>query len=150
MRVRGVDATHRDPRDHQLVDGPECGRKESGIELGERARRVECLRRPPQIARRERHLGLRDDAPRTRDDRSRTEGARGTAQERLRANEIAELRHGDPAKRKRVCIVAQRHLRQGAEWITRRERTRRGRDAWVVHQLHRWLLDGFIGIPPHL
>jgi hypothetical protein len=58
----------------------------------------------------------------------RTEGARRTSQENLCSNEIAEPGHRDPAKRERRRIVAQGDQVQCAEGITRRERTRRGRD----------------------
>ena len=61
--------------------------------------RVEGLRRPAQDARDERDLGLGDDAPRAGHGLFRTEGTRGTSQERLRPSEIAELRHRDAAKR---------------------------------------------------
>src|SRR5437899_34822 len=67
-------------------------------------------------------------APRAGHGLPRTEGTRGVAQERLRPNEIAELRHRDTAERERRCIVAQRDALQCAEGITRRERTRRGRN----------------------
>src|SRR4029450_12930898 len=71
-------------------------------------RRVERLRRPAEVARDERNLGLGDDAPGARHGLSRTEGARSTAQECLRANQIAELRHRDASKCERRSIVAQR------------------------------------------
>src|SRR5216117_2264289 len=61
----------------------------------------------------------------------RTEGTRSTSQERLRSNEIAELRHRDASKRERRRVVAQGDPVQGAEGITRRERTRRGCDQGV-------------------
>jgi hypothetical protein len=41
------------------------------------------------------------------------------------SNEIAELRHRDASKRERRRVVTQGHPVQGAEGITRRERTRR-------------------------
>ena len=53
------------------------------------------------------------------------------SQERLRSNEIAELRHRDASKRERGRVVAQGDPLQCAEGITRRERTRRGRDQRV-------------------
>jgi hypothetical protein len=52
-------------------------------------------------------------------------------QESLRANEIADPRHRDAAQRQRRRIVAERDPVQGAEKITRGERTRRGRDQRV-------------------
>jgi hypothetical protein len=61
----------------------------------------------------------------------RTEGARRTSHESLRSNEIAELRHRDASKRERRRVVAQGDPLQCAEGITRRERTRRGRDQRV-------------------
>ena len=96
-----------------------------------RPRRVERLRRPAQVARDERDLGLGDDAPRAGHGLFRTEGARRTSQESLRANEIAELRHRDASKRERRRVVAQGDPLQRAEGITRRECARRGRDQRV-------------------
>ena len=78
-RVRGVDA---------VAMRQEC-----------RPGRGERLRGPGQIARDEGDLGLGDDAPRTGHRLFRAEGARRSAQEGLRPVEIAELRHGDAAKR---------------------------------------------------
>ena len=158
-------ASHRDPRNHQLVGGPQRGREGRGVELGERTlglvkaadqeqapdleiprmrgidavamrlerrpRRVERLRRPAQVARDECDLGLGDDTPRAGHRLFRTEGARRTSQESLRANEIAELRHRDAAKRERRRVVAQGDPVQCAERIARSERTRRGRDQRV-------------------
>ena len=66
-----------------------------------RARRVERLRGPAEVARDERDLGLGDDAPRAGHGLLRTEGARRASEERLRSNEIAELRHRDAAQRER-------------------------------------------------
>ena len=96
-----------------------------------RPRRVERLRRPAQVARDERDLGLGDDAPRAGHGLFRTEGARRASQQRLRSNEIAELRHRDAAQRERRRVVAQGDPLQRAERIARRERTRRGRDQRV-------------------
>ncbi len=158
-------ATHRDPRDHQLVGGPRRGWEGRGVELGERTlglveapdqeespdfeiprmrgvylvavlfecrpRRVEHLRRPAQVARDERDLGLGDDAPRAGQSLFRTEGARSTSQEGLRSNEIAKLRHRDASKCERRCVVAQGDPLQCAEGITCRECMRRGRDQRV-------------------
>src|SRR5216117_2102100 len=160
-----TEASHRDPRNRQLVGGPRRGRQGRGVERGERTlglveapdqeeapdlevprirgvhpvavrferrpRRVERLRWPAQVARDERDLGLGDDAPRASDRLFRTEGTRSTSQERLRSNEIAELRHRDASKRERRRVVAQGDPVQGAEGITRRERTRRGCDQGV-------------------
>ena len=96
-----------------------------------RPRRVERLRRPAEVARDERDLGLGDDAPRAGHGLSRTEGARRASQQSLRAHEIAELRHRDAAKRERRRVVAQGDPLQCAEGITRGERARRGRDQRV-------------------
>jgi len=101
------------------------------VRLERRPRRVEHLRRPAKIARDQGDLGLGDDAPRPRHRLARAEAARSTAQENLRPHEIAELRHRDASKRKRGRVVAQRDPLQRAERITRRERTRRGRDQRV-------------------
>ena len=159
------EAPHRDPRDHQLVDGSRRGRKGRGVELGERTlglvdapdqeeapdleiprirgvhpvavlferhpRRVERLRRPAQVARDERDLGLGDDAPRAGHGLFWTECARRASQEGLRSNEIAELCHRDASKRERRRVVAQGDPLQCAEGIARRECTRRGSDQRV-------------------
>ena len=60
-----------------------------------------------------------------------TEGACRTLQQRLRAHEIAELRHRDPAKREGRRVVTQANPLQYAEEITRGERPRRSRDQRV-------------------
>src|SRR6185503_10458937 len=96
-----------------------------------RARDLERFRRPTQVARHERDLRLGDDAPRAGHGLFRTEGARRTSQERLRSNEITELRHRDASKRKCGRVVAQRDALQCADGITRRERMCRGRDQRV-------------------
>jgi len=93
-----------------------------------RPRRLERRRRPPQIARGEGDLGPGDDTPRTRHGLSRTEGARRISQENFRANEIAELRHRDAAKRQPRRVVTQSDVVKGAEGITLGERTRSGGD----------------------
>jgi hypothetical protein len=67
------------------------------VQFERRPSRVERLRRKGEVARDERDLGLGDDTPRAGDGLSRAEGACGAAQERLGANEIAELRHRDTA-----------------------------------------------------
>ena len=56
------------------------------------------------------------------------EGTHGATQENLCSNEIAELSHRDASKRESGRVVAQGDPVQCAEGITRRERTRRGRD----------------------
>ena len=101
------------------------------VRFERRPRRVERLGGPAEVARDQRDLGLGDDAPRAGHGLSRTEGARRASQQRLRANEIAELRHRDAAQRERRRVVAQRDPLQRAERITRRERARRGRDQRV-------------------
>ena len=57
--------------------------------------------------------------------------ARRASQQRLRPREIAELGHGDAAKRERRRIVAQRDALQRAERIAGRERPGRSRDQRV-------------------
>src|SRR5271157_487097 len=66
----------------------------------------ERLRRPAQVARDERDLGLRDDAPGAGHGLFRTEGARRTSHESLRSIEIAELRHRYGSKREGMRAVA--------------------------------------------
>jgi hypothetical protein len=152
------EASRRDPRNHQLVGDPRCRREGRALGLVEapdqeeapdleiprtrgvhpvamlfkrRPRRVECLRGPAQVARDERDLSLGDDAPRAGHGRFRTEGARRTSHESLRSIEIAELRRRDASKRERRRVVGQGDPVQCAKGITRRERTRRGRDQRV-------------------
>src|SRR5260370_25017351 len=101
------------------------------VRFERRPRRVERLRRPAQVARDERDLGLGDDTPRAGHRLFRTEGARRVSQESLRSNEIAELRHRDAAKREGRRVVTQGDPLQCAERITRCEGTRRSRDQRV-------------------
>ncbi len=96
-----------------------------------RRRRGEGFRRPREVARGERNLRLRDDAPRPRDRLSWTEGARRAPHQRSRAVEIAKLCHGNTAKRERWRIVAERDPVQRAEGIAHRERSGCGRDQRV-------------------
>jgi len=96
-----------------------------------RPRRVERLRRPAQVARHERDLGLGDDTPRAGHGLSRTEGACRTLQKSLRAHEIAELRHRDTAKREGRRVTTQANPFQYAEEVTRGESPRRSRDQRV-------------------
>jgi hypothetical protein len=93
-----------------------------------RPRCVQGLGRPAEIARGERDLGLGHDAPCARHGFFRAEGAHRASHESSRSTEIAELRHRDAPKRQRRRVVAQGDPVQCAEGITRRERTRRGRD----------------------
>ena len=94
-------------------------------------RRVERLGGPAQVARGERNLGLGDHAARAGHGLLRTEGAGGAPQQRLGADEVAELGHRDAAKGERRGIVAQGDPVEGAERIARRQRPRRGRDQRV-------------------
>ena len=94
-------------------------------------RRLERLRGPAQLARGERDLGLGDDAPRAGHGLLGTEGTRSAAQESLRSNEIAELRHRNASKRESRRVVAQGDPLQCAEGITRRERPAGGRNERV-------------------
>ena len=68
--------------------------------------RGEHLRGPGEVARGERDLRLDDDASRARQGLSRAEGAPRSPHQRFGAVEIAELGHGDAAKRKRRRVVA--------------------------------------------
>jgi len=161
------EASHRDPRNNQLVGGPRRGRKGFGIESRERMlgivespdqqktadletarmrgvhpitvrveRRARCIERfygPVQLARDERDLRLRDDAPRAEQRLRWPESARRASQQSLCPNEITESRHGDAAQRKCRRVVAQGDPVQGAERITRGESMRRGGD-YPVHR----------------
>jgi hypothetical protein len=80
-------------------------------------RRFERLRRPAEVARSQCHFGFGNDASRTRDCFSRTEGAGGTSQQGLGLDEVAELRHRDTSQRQRWRIVAQRNALQRAQRI---------------------------------
>jgi hypothetical protein len=70
------------------------------------ARSLDCSCSTTEVARYERDLGLGDDAPSTSHDFFLAEPACGTAQQGLGTDEIAQLRHRDPAKRERRRIVA--------------------------------------------
>ncbi len=96
-----------------------------------RPRCVKRLRRPAQVTRDKRDLGFGDHTPRPGHGLFRTEGVGRSSQENLRSNEIAEPRHRDASKREGRRVVAQGDPVQCAEGITRRERTRRGRDQRV-------------------
>jgi hypothetical protein len=73
------------------------------------SRRVERFRRPAEVARGERDLGLGNDAPRTGHGLFRAERARSAPHECPRSTEIAKLRHRDTSQRKRRRIVTQRN-----------------------------------------
>jgi hypothetical protein len=90
--------------------------------------RVERFRRPAQVARDERDLGLGDDAPRASHRFFRAEGTGRASQEGLRPDEIADLRHRDAAEGEGRRVVAQGNPLQGAEGITRRQGQRGGGD----------------------
>jgi predicted dithiol-disulfide oxidoreductase (DUF899 family) len=125
-----VDAT--DQKETSDLEIPRVRRIHALAVLFERcARGVERLRRPTQVARDERDLGLGDDAPRTGDGLFRTEAARSTSEESLRSNEIAELRHRDASKGESRRVVAQGDPLQCTEGITRCECVRRGSDQRV-------------------
>ena len=96
-----------------------------------RPRGVEGFGGPGEVARDQRDLGFRNHASRPRHRLARAEGARRVLQQRLRANEVAKLRHRDAAQRERRRVVAQGHPFQRAEGVTDCERTRRRRDQRV-------------------
>ena len=72
-------------------------------------RRLERLDRKGKVARGKSDLGLGDEATRAGHRLARAEGAGRPFQKTLGALEIAELRHGDAAKRQCRRILAQRH-----------------------------------------
>ena len=80
----------------------------------------ERLRGPSEVARSERDLEFGDDASRAGHSLSRTEGVRRSPHQRFRAVEIAELGHGDAAKRERRRVIAKRDSVQCAEGIASR------------------------------
>src|SRR5262249_47102802 len=94
-------------------------------------RRLQRLRRPTQVARDERDLGLGHRAARPGQRLPRTEGPGGAAHERARPDEIAELRHRDATEGESGRVVAQGDPLQGAQGIPRRQRTAGGRDQRV-------------------
>ena len=96
-----------------------------------RPRLVERLRRPAEVARDQRDLGLGDDAACARHSLPRTESARCPSQKDLGPVEIAELRHRDAAKGKGRRVVTQGDPLQDTEEITRCEGARGGRDQGV-------------------
>ncbi len=67
--------------------------------------RRERSRRPAQVTRDERDLGLGDDASCASHRLFRTEGMRSTSQESLCSSEIAEPRHRDASKRECRRVV---------------------------------------------
>jgi hypothetical protein len=91
----------------------------------------ERLRGPGEVAGRERNLGFGDDASRASHGLFRAKGSRGSPHQRFRAVEIAELGHGDAAKRERRRVIAERDFVQRAEGITHRECLRGRRDQRV-------------------
>ena len=95
-----------------------CGVQPVTVFFERRPSSIQRLRRPAQVARGKRDLGFGDDAPRSCHGFFWAEGALSSSQQRLRALEIAELRHRDAAKRERRCIVAQSDSLQCAEGIT--------------------------------
>ena len=96
------------------------------VSFERRPRCFERLRALAQIARDERNLSLGDHASRTGHGFFRTKCASCASQQRLRSSKIAQLGHGDAAKREGGCVVAQGDALQRAEGIARRERARCG------------------------
>ena len=87
------------------------------VRLERRPCGLERLRRPAEVARNERDLGLGNDAPRAGHGLPGTEGARCPSQEHLRSHQIAELRHCDAAKGQRRRVVTQGDALQSAKGI---------------------------------
>ncbi len=94
-------------------------------------RRRQRTRRPAEIAHRQRHLGLGDDAARARQFLVGAEAAGGAPQELAGARVLAELGHGDAAQGQRRRVVAQRHPLEGAERVAGGESARGGSDQGV-------------------
>jgi Zn-dependent protease with chaperone function len=101
--------------------------------------------REAQVARRERDLGLGDDAAGAGDRFLRAEGTYGSSQEGLRPDQVAELRHGDASQRQRRRIISECDACQRAKRVSGGQRPRRGRDYGV----HVPPGDVFPGIPLH-
>ena len=108
-----------------------CGIEAIAVRLERRTRCIERLCRPAEVTRHERNFRLGDDTSRPSDGFLRTKGARRAPQQSPCSSEITELRHGDPAKRERRCIVAESDPRERAERIARSERPGCGGDQRV-------------------
>jgi len=133
-------APHGDPRNNQLMHGPQCQRKRPGIQvthgsldfiemseqqlapgfeitgvrsvspiavrLEDLPSLIQHLRRPTEIARYKRNLGLSYHTARAGNRLFRAEGTRSAADECARPHQIAQLRHRDASQRKRRGVIA--------------------------------------------
>jgi len=75
-------------------------------------------RRAGEVAHRQRHLGLGDDATRLRQLLVCAEGPRGALEQFARTRVVAQLRHGDAAQGQRRRVVAQRDALERAERVS--------------------------------
>ena len=89
---------------------------------------VERVRRPSEVARRERHLGFGRDASCALHALSRAERTRRAPQEHLGFRELAELSHGDPAQGERGRVVPKRDPLERAQGVACLECPRCRRD----------------------
>jgi hypothetical protein len=92
---------------------------------------VERVRRPSEVARRERHLGFGRDASCALHALSGAERTRRAAQEHLGFRKLAELSHGDPAQRERGRVVPKRDPLERAQGVAALECPRCRRDERV-------------------
>ena len=93
--------------------------------------RRQRARRAAEVAHRQRHLGLGDDAARARQLLVGAEAAGGAPQQLAGARVLAELGHGDAAQRQRRRVVAQGDPLEGAERVAGGEGARGGGDQGV-------------------
>ena len=98
------------------------------VRFERRPGRKQGLRRPVQLARHQRDLGLGDDASGACHGLARREPPHRAFEQRLGARQITELSHGNAAQRQGGRVVAQCDPLQGAERIADRQRPRRRRD----------------------
>jgi hypothetical protein len=96
-----------------------------------RRRRRQRARRSAQVAHRQRHLGLGDDAARARELLVRAESARRPLDQLARAAMLAELRHRDAAQRQRRRVLAQADALERAQRVAGRQGARGGGDEGI-------------------
>jgi hypothetical protein len=102
-----------------------------GARLERGRRRRQRTRGAAEVAHRERHLGLGNDASRARQLLMSAEAAGGAPQELAGARVLAELGHGDTAQGQRRRVVAQGDSFEGAERVSGSEGARGGSDQRV-------------------
>jgi len=94
------------------------------VGLQGRARGLQRLLGPGQLARNQRDLGLGHHAAGARQRVFRIEAAGGAAQQGFGAPEIAQLRHGDAAQGQGGRVAPQGDVIEGAQRVAGRQRAR--------------------------